>query len=135
MVLFFPLTLRPSSGSVVFEGQRSDQVRELSIFVDYRVMPASAVISRILMSSSSVMLTMPTCSLFTQFRWRLISNYFISSQYLVTFRHYCAFSKSKNFKTMALSKKIICLFDVDGTLTAPRKVTFKIYISLIISYF
>lgn len=126
MVLIFSLTLRPSSGSVVYEGQRevTKWENKLSIFVDCWVMPASAVISRILMSSSSVMLTMPTCSLFTQFRWRLISNHFISSQYLVTFRHYCAFSKSKNIKTMALSKKIICLFDVDGTLTAPRKVTF-----------
>lgn len=115
------LTLRPCSDSVVYERQRSE--RTVNYFIT-EVMPASAVISRIFMSSSCVMLTMPTCSLFTQFRWRLISNYFVSSQYLVTFRHYCDFSKSKKFKTMAHSKKIICLFDVDGTLTAPRKVTY-----------
>lgn len=28
---------------------------------------------------------------------------------------------------MADSKKLLCLFDVDGTLTAPRKVTLKSY--------
>lgn len=128
MILFFSLTLRLCSDSVVYERQREkwslSSERTTVNFIS-GVMPASAsaVISRIFMSSSSVWLTMPTCSLFTQFRWRSILNSNISSQYLVTFRHYCAFSKPKNCKTMAHSKKIICLFDVDGTLTAPRKVT------------
>lgn len=108
----------------LWETEKWENKLSIILSLETGVMPASAVISRIFMSSSCVMLTMPTCSLFTQFRWRLISNYFVSSQYLVTFRHYCDFSKSKKFKTMAHSKKIICLFDVDGTLTAPRKVTY-----------